>query len=112
MAKKDVEEGKVCAALAYLFPIGLVWYLLDDAQKKNKFVQFHISQSLVALIFVVAGAIAASVLTLLSFGLLSFVVLIVWIAALVWFIQGLVYSLQGKEEELFLIGRFGNKIKI
>ena len=43
----DKETGKICAILAWFFPIGLIWYLVDENMKKNKFVGFHVKQSLV-----------------------------------------------------------------
>lgn len=110
VAKNDVEKGQACAALSYLFPVGLIWYLIDEEQKKNKFVQFHVRQSLVAAIFIVAGYIAASIFNIINVGYV--ISMVVSIAMLVWFIQGLVYSLSGKEEELFLIGHIGKTLKI
>ncbi|HIH24632.1 TPA: DUF4870 domain-containing protein [Candidatus Woesearchaeota archaeon] len=105
----DVENGKACAALAYLFPIGLIWYLVDANMKKNKFAAFHVYQSLAYAIVVFVLYIAATILTLVSLGLLSVLWFVVWILSLVWFVQGLVNALTGKQNKLFLIGSIGDK---
>ncbi len=108
--KKDIDNSKICAAISYLFPIGLAWYLLDENMKKNKFVKFHVHQSIVAMIFVVAGYIAGALFSIIGVGYVIYS--ITFFAILVWLIQGLINSLSGKEEELFLIGHLGKNIKI
>lgn len=102
MASKEIEEGKACAALAYLFPIGLIWYLADEKMKKNKFVAYHVYQGLVAAIAVTVVYVAGMVLSLILIG--SIVIIAAWILCLVWFIQGLINSLGGQEKPLWLIG--------
>jgi uncharacterized membrane protein len=111
MAKKipanDVEAGKPCAALSYLFPVGLIWYLADSKMRKNRFAAFHVHQSLAGAVVVIAGMLIGSLLTVI---LVGFVLLAAaWLVAVVWFIQGLVYSLNGREEELWLVGKFGRR---
>ncbi len=111
MAKQQ-DNSVACAALSYLFPIGLIWYLVDENMKKNNFVQFHVRQSLAAFVVVFAAWIVVSVLAVISLGFLWYLSFIVWIAGLMWFIQGLVYSLSGKKEKLIFIGDLGEKFQI
>lgn len=102
----EVDDGKICAFLAYIFPIGLIWYLVDEKMKKNKFVAHHVYQSLAAVIVVFIGQIVGSIIPILGW----FIILpLVMLAGLVWFIQGLIYSLGGQKKDLFLIGKFGHK---
>jgi uncharacterized membrane protein len=111
MAKKipanDIEAGKPCAALSYLFPVGLIWYLADSTMRKNRFAAFHVHQSLAAFLVVLAGYIVGLILVIIFIGF------VIWAAAAfagaIWFIQGLVYSLNGREEELWLVGTFGRR---
>lgn len=111
----DVEDGKICAALAYLFPIGLIWYLVDANMKKNKFVAFHVYQSLaLAIVWIAAWIVVSIVGTILAFTIvLAPIAVLLWAAlsilCLVWFIMGLVNALSGKQKKLFLIGGLGDK---
>lgn len=107
--QQETEDGKVCAILAYFFPIGLIWYLVDENMKKNKFAQFHVYQSLVLAITSIILSIAAIIVTAISFGFLFFLAWIVNIAMLVLFIIGLVHAAQGEEKELPIIGRYAKK---
>ena len=119
--KKEVEDGKICAFLSYLL-IGIIWYFVDEKMKKNGFVKFHVQQSLVLIIFsIVIGIINAIIGVILGMivvatmgmaaplmlipALISFIPLIFWLI-------GIVYSLQGKEKALPVIGHFGAKLKI
>jgi len=106
MAKNDVEEGKICAFLMYLFPIGLIWWLLDENMKKNEFAKFHLKQSLVLLIVSIIIQVAGSIIPILGWFIIlplgSIFILVLWI-------MGIIYSLTGKQKELPLIGQFGNK---
>lgn len=103
----DVDNGKICAALAYLFPIGLIWYLIDANMKKNKFVAFHVYQSLVMWLVLMVAYTVSGMLVIVLIGLL--LLPIVGLLNLVWFIQGLVNALTGKQNKLFLIGGLGDK---
>ncbi len=102
----EVENGKVCAILAWFFPIGLIWYFADEKMKKNKFVGFHVKQSLVLFIAAVIINIVGAIIPFLGwFIILPLGMLLVF----VWWIMGLIYAISGREKELFLIGQFGKK---
>ncbi len=104
MAKSDVENGKVCAILAYLL-IGLIWFLADEKMKKNSFVKYHVKQGLVLLIVWVGGDIVLSIIPVIGwtilplFGLAMFVLMVI----------GIINAANGKEKELPIIGQFGKK---
>ena len=108
MAKgNEVEDGKVCAILSYLL-VGIIWYFADENMKKNNFVKYHVKQGLVLLIFAVAVSIFNTI-----FG---WIPIIGWLAAfmlsisvLLFFVMGLISSINGKKKELPIIGQFAKK---
>ncbi|MGM5480036.1 MAG: DUF4870 domain-containing protein [Nanobdellota archaeon] len=109
--KQEIDDGKACAILAYFFPIGLIWYLVDENMKKNKFAQFHVYQGLVLAITAIILSIVAVILTAISLGFLFFIAWIVNIAMLVLFIIGIINSAQGEEKPLPVIGHHAKKFK-
>jgi len=117
----SVDEGKAVAVLSYLL-IGIIWFFADDKMRKNSFAKFHVQQALVLLIFSIAIAVLNAILgviigviSLVTLGLGSVLVIIPTLIALiplVFWIFGVVYSLQGAEKELPIIGKFGKKFKL
>ncbi len=120
MVKKEVEDGKVCAVLSYLV-IGIIWYFVDEKMKKNSYVNFHVKQALVLLIFSIALGILNAILgvifgliAMLTLGLgtiLMFIPTLISLIPLVLWLFGVVYSVQGVEKELPIIGQYGDKFK-
>ena len=128
-SKNEVSEGKICAVLSYLL-MGIIWYFADEKMKKNKFVNFHVKQGLVLLIFDVAlwilvsifGAIIGAMIAISTFGgtinpiafsplgfigaLVSF---LAWAVTLVLLILGIINAANGNRKKLPLIGKFGEK---
>jgi len=103
------DNKKILLVLLWLvWPAGLIWYLVDDKMKKDKFVKHHFKQWLVALIAMFAGYFAAGILTFVLIGLLLYPVL--GILSLVWFIQALVFIIKGEKKELWLIGKYAEKL--
>ncbi len=101
----DVDNGKVCAILSYLF-IGIIWYFADDTMKKNTFAKFHVKQSLVLLIASIILQVIGSVLpAIIGFMILS----LSGIFSLVWMVIGIVNAINGKEESLPIIGQYSSK---
>ncbi len=102
--KAEVEEGKVCAFLAY-FLIGIIWLLVDEKLRNNSFAKFHVKQALVLLIASIIINVVGSIIPFIGWFIIlpvgSLFVLVLWI-------MGLVYSLQGEMKELPLIGRYGS----
>ena len=115
---KEVNDGKVCAVLSYLV-IGIIWFLVDEKMKKNSYVSFHVKQALVLLIFAIALGILNAILgvvfgliAMLTLGLgslLMFIPTLISLIPLVLWIYGIVYSAQGVEKELPVIGQYGDK---
>jgi uncharacterized membrane protein len=102
-----VEEGKACAALSYIL-VGIIWYFVDEAMRKNEFAKFHAKQGLVLIITWIILSIVASVIPFIGwfilwpiFGIFCFVL----------FILGLINSLNGAEKELPVIGSFAKNFK-
>lgn len=128
MSKKDaqkpaasgsgsVDEGKICAILAYLL-IGVIWYFVDEKMKKNSFVRFHVKQGLVVLAISIVFWIVQAVLIMplmfvpgLGWGLFT-IFRLIGLAILVLVIIGIVYAAQGKQNELPVVGKFGSRFNI
>ena len=118
MSKKEIQDGKLCAVLSY-FVIGIIWFLVDEKMKKNSYVSFHVKQALVLLIFSIALGIANAILSvilgllaMMTLGLASilmFIPTLISLIPLVLWIFGIVYSAQGTEKELPVIGQYGDK---
>lgn len=87
------------AILAYLGILIIIPFLTEA--HKNPFVKFHIKQGLVLIILWVASGIVASIP-----GLGLIVGPILWLAAFVLMIVGIVSAASGKMKELPLIGQF------
>lgn len=104
MADKSIEEGKVCAILAYLL-VGIIWFFADEKMKKNAFVKHHVKQGLVLLIVWVGGLIVLGIIPIIGWIILPFY----QIAMLVLMILGIINSAQGTQKELPVIGQFGKK---
>lgn len=105
---KEVEDGKVCAILSY-FLIGIIWFLVDDKMKKNKFVKYHVKQSLILIVASIALSIVNTILLFVPvIGWL--IILVANIFIFVLWILGIVYSARGEEKELPLIGQFAKHL--
>lgn len=104
----DIEKGKGCAILAWIFPIGLIWYFVDEKMRKNKFAGFHVKQSLVWFIALLVVNVAGSIIPILGWFIIlpigNLIVFIFWLI-------GLINALSGKEKELPWIGQFGEKFQ-
>lgn len=120
---KNIEEGKICAALSYIL-VGIIWYFVDEKMKKNTYAKFHVKQALVLIGFNIAIYILMAVLSvliaLLVFipglgaligGLLGIISLLLWLALLVLWIIGIVNAFSGKENKLPVIGGFAKHLK-
>lgn len=95
MASKEVEEGKVCAFLAYLF-VGIIWYFADEKMKKNRFAKYHVKQGIGLLVL---WLIVWVISWVIPWGL-WFVVTLLNIALVVLMILGIINAVNGNEKEL------------
>ena len=101
----EVEQGKICAMLAYLL-VGIIWYFADEKMKKNNFAKYHVKQALTLLIVSVAGSIILGMTFILVW------LIPIWqIAAFVLIVIGIMNANNGQKKELPIIGKFGNKFK-
>lgn len=89
--KKDIEENKTMAIVAYLGLIGIIVVLATGAHTKSPFVKFHLNQSLPLMI-----ASALCVIPLLN--------IIIGIALLVLWLMGIIAASQGEMKRLPLVG--------
>lgn len=112
---EEIESGKTMAFVAYLI---FFIPLLMDEYKKNKFVMFHTEQSIVLLIssFLLYFAVFIfSTLLSFTFGILGLFSSLLFVFALLFnvalFIIGVINSLNGKIQQLPLIGQFGEMFK-
>ena len=104
--KSSVEEGKSIAWLSYIGILIIIPILL---QKDNSYTKFHIKQGLVLLIASIIWSIVN-----FFFGFIPIIGLIIpllgWIFLMVLSIIGIINAIQGKEAELPLVGKYGEKI--
>jgi uncharacterized membrane protein len=113
-AEKVVEEKKeeknvVMALLCYLGLL-IIIPLVTEA-KKDPYVKFHIKQGIILLITSVVLWIASIILAFIPV-LGWIIILLAWIGMFVLIIMGIVNSLTGKEDELPVVGKYADKIKI
>lgn len=103
------DNSKLCAILAWIFPIGLIWFFLDEQLRKDKYVAFHVEQSLVLFIAAVVVNIAGTIIPILGWFIIlpigGIIIFVLWLI-------GLISALSGKKKQLPLIGQFGKKIKL
>jgi len=93
------SNDKLVAALGYL-----IFFLPLVIEPKSDFKTFHANQSLLLLIFVVAGNIIGVMLTFILIGVL--IVPLVNLFGFVLFILGIVNAFNGEKKRLPLIGQF------
>jgi uncharacterized membrane protein len=90
-SKKDVEENKTMAIVAYLGLIGVIVVLATGAHTKSPFVKFHLNQALpIMLSFLVSW--------------IPFVGWIVAIVGLVFWLMGIIAAAQGEMKKLPVVG--------
>ncbi len=107
--KKEIENGKVMAILAYLGILCLIPYF---AEKDNKYVRFHAVQGLNLCLFSVIYGFAFGILSLV----LAFIPIIGWILILLLSlisygfvalaIWGIVYAFQDKAKEIPVVNKY------
>lgn len=97
---KDIQENKAITILSYLGILCLVPLL---AKKESKFAQFHAKQGLVLFIVEIIGSF---LVPLLGLGLL------IYLAALIFSIIGIVNVAGGKMAKLPLVGDLAEKFNL
>ena len=118
MSKND--NSKVCAILAYIFLIGVVWYFVDEKMKKSSFAKFHVKQAL----FLAIVGLGISILLAIVSSVFAVIPIIGWIISLilvpvgilinigllVLWIFGLINSINEKKEPIPVIGGYAEKV--
>jgi uncharacterized membrane protein len=98
------QQNMAMAVLAYIGPLVIVSYLVA---KDDSFVKFHIKQGLVLFAIEVILSIVAS--TMWSFWM---IINLINFAIFVLSVIGIINAIQGKEEELPVVGSFAKYFKI
>ncbi|HRY36544.1 MAG TPA: hypothetical protein P5230_01520 [Candidatus Magasanikbacteria bacterium] len=101
----DVDSGKVCAILSYLF-IGIVWFFIDENMKKNAFAKFHVKQSLVLLVVSLILQIVGTILPIIGWFL---ILPLSGLFSLIWMLLGILNAFNGESKELPIIGKYSSK---
>lgn len=102
--QNNIEEGKSTAIIAYLTVIGLIIAFVQNSEKKNSFVNYHIRQSL----GLCCTGLALSVVNIIP--ILGWLVSIAGFFVLVYlWIKGLLSAINGEESPVPLLGENYNK---
>jgi uncharacterized membrane protein len=107
LEQKSKENNVLMGVLCYLGILVLI-PLLTDA-KNEAFVKFHIKQGIVLLITGVVAGFVAGIIPVIGWFLLA---PLVSLATLILMIMGIINVVNGKEVELPVIGKYGEKINV
>lgn len=103
-----VENEKICSILAWIFPIGLIWYFVDENLQKSKLAKHHVKQSLIlfiaSMIILVVGSIIPFIGWFIILPLGQLVVFVFWVI-------GLISAFNEQTKELPVIGQFAKHLK-
>ncbi|MFT4310224.1 MAG: DUF4870 domain-containing protein [Candidatus Woesearchaeota archaeon] len=97
------QNDKLVSALSYIL-VGIIWYFAD-AKVQNTTTRFHVKQGLNLLIISLVGHFILGIIPILGWIILPFFSLAIFI---LWII-GLVNALNGKQNEIPLIGVLADK---
>lgn len=105
----EESQSKICLILLWLiWPVGLIWYLVDEKMREDSFAKFHFKQWLMAAIVTLGLSFIAGILSVILIGLLLFPVIFVF--TLIWFIQAIIFIVKGEKENLLIIGKYAEKL--
>ena len=111
MAGKD--NSKLCSILSYLL-IGIIWYFVDKDLQKDPSVKFHVKQGIILVIFSIVWSILLNILFgFFMFGLIGFMWSIIHLLSyvpLIFAVLGIISAVNGKQQELPVIGKFSEKL--
>ena len=94
---EDIEKSKTMAGLAYF-----IFFLPLVVCPESRFGKFHANQALVLLLFYIIGSVVLAIIPVIGWFLLPLFCLFVLILAII----GLLNGLNGKSQELPLIGKY------
>ncbi len=95
------QQNTAMAVIAYIL---FFVPLLTDA-KNDPFVKFHVKQSLVLLLSWFLAAIISSI----SVGIIGWIGWVLNISILILWVMGIINAVNGKQEHLPIIGKYGDK---
>lgn len=106
---KTIDDGKPCAVLSYLI-VGIIWFFADKTQRKNTFAKFHVKQAIIFIIALLVVNIGVALFSIISkvFSSIGGYILHALLAIL-WIIS-IIYTAEGKEKEMPVIGVFAKKL--
>ncbi|WP_149302960.1 DUF4870 domain-containing protein [Pareuzebyella sediminis] len=106
MDQNTIDEGKTIAIISYITLIGtLVAYLMNNS-KQNEFAKFHIGQALRAwLTGILVTIIAGMLVSITGIEILMYL----QYTGLILAILGLINAMNGRMEEIPLVGHIGKK---
>lgn len=102
---QDIEANKIMAILAYLSFLVLVPIF---AAKESKFARFHVNQGLVLFIVeVIISALLGFLMGIPVVGIVAWIASgVLWLAAIVMSVLGILNAARGEAKRLPLIGHF------
>ena len=120
MAKKEAKpvtnkssstnNAKTAAALSYIL-IGVIWYFVDEAVRKDAYAKFHVKQAINLMLFSIAASVALSILmvTIILIPIVMLLGPVVQLVTLVLCVLGIINAAQDKQKELPIIGQYAEK---
>jgi uncharacterized membrane protein len=106
---KTVDDGKACAILSYLI-IGIVWFFVDEKQRKNTFAKFHVKQAIVFILALLVISIAVGLFSIISKTFSGIIGYILYAVMAIFWIISIVYAAEGKEKEMIFLGVFAKRL--
>ena len=97
-----VDNAKALAAISYI-----IFFIPMLMNPRNDFAMFHAKQSLVLLIASLLGSFVLGFIPIIGWIILPFFELAIFVL----FILGIINALNGKEQELPVIGQFASNFK-
>jgi uncharacterized membrane protein len=104
MQTEEVSEGKIMAIISYLTAIGLIIAYVNNSEKKNNLVTYHIRQSLgIILLFIVISIFLSMVNFLTNIPFLGW---ILYLGTVVLWILGILSASKGIKDPVPLFGEY------
>ena len=104
------HKEKACSVLSYLF-VGIIWFFVDKEMRNSAFVRFHAGQGIVFLLTgLLVGVINAILIVIPIIG--ELIVKLISLIVVLLLVQGVWNVLTESKKELFVIGKFAQKLKL
>ncbi|MFC7357022.1 DUF4870 domain-containing protein [Jejudonia soesokkakensis] len=104
MQTQGAQEGKTMAIISYLTAIGLIISYVNNSEKKNSLVAYHIRQSLgIILLFIIVSIFLSAINFLVSIPFLGW---ILQLGTFVLWLLGILSAGKGLKEPVPLFGAY------